>query len=313
MSCASPVLLTRKGENFYGKVYNEDLHRPCGRCPQCKKRRVSDWVLRMVEEEKVSSSAFFVTLTYSQMKVPITKNGFMTCHYPDVQKFFKRLRKLQSKYYATNSITIPAGFPTKLRYYAVSEYGSSKTYGRPHYHIILFNLVDPDFIPKAWIDPVDGKLIGNVHCGKVTRASIAYTTKYIDKESRIPIHKRDDREPERSYMSKGIGKNFLTPQMVAYFKADIHRLYHTDETGKKIALPRYYRERIFNDDERLKQNHYIARKLEEDEQKEIRDFKAKYKKTIQKAPEFNYWVWKASNTINEYKTFYYNQLEKRKL
>lgn len=53
-------------------------------------------------------------------------------------------------------------------------------------------------------------------------------------------------------MSKGLGKNYLTPQMIAYHKADpVERVCCTTYDGKKLSMPRYYKERIFNNDERL--------------------------------------------------------------
>ena len=106
---------------------------PCGKCPVCKMRRVNTWVFRMEEEMKVSSSAYFVTLTYDTVTVPITDRGYMTLDKRDFQLFMKRLRKLSAN---------------KLKYYAAGEYG--ELYQRPHYHLILFNLEDVNMIKETW-------------------------------------------------------------------------------------------------------------------------------------------------------------------
>ena len=37
---------------------------PCGKCGACLKRAISDWTLRLKQEMKVSSAAYFTTLTY---------------------------------------------------------------------------------------------------------------------------------------------------------------------------------------------------------------------------------------------------------
>lgn len=149
----------------------------------------------------------------------------------DVQKFFKRLRKINTE---------------KLKYYAVGEYGGKTM--RPHYHIILFN-ADIATIQLAWC--LDNKPIGNVHYGEVGGASVGYTLKYMMKPTKIPMHKNDDRTKEFSLMSKRLGENYITPQMIDYHHADMTgRLCMTIEDGKKIAMPRYYKNKIYDENQR---------------------------------------------------------------
>jgi len=146
----------------------------------------------------------------------------MTLKKRDLQLFFKRLRKLNKE---------------KIKYYACGEYGGKTM--RPHYHIILFN-ADQETIEKAWT-------LGHIHIGTCTIASVGYTLKYVSKDAKIPMHSRDDREPESSLMSKKMGDNYLTPQMIKYHKADLlNRMYCTIEDGKKIAMPRYYKDKIYS-------------------------------------------------------------------
>lgn len=153
---------------------------PCGKCPMCVKRRVSQWSFRLMQEEKVSSSAHFITLTYDTPYMPLTDRGFMSLCRRDVQLFFKRLRKRNQN---------------KLRYYIVGEYGGRTN--RPHYHAILFN-ADLATISPAWDR-------GHVHFGTVSGASVGYTLKYMSKRKKIPMHANDDRVPEFALMSKGLG------------------------------------------------------------------------------------------------------------
>lgn len=181
----------------------------------------------------MSSSASFITLTYDTKTVPITSKGWMTLRKRDWQLFMKRLRKLETN---------------KLKYYAVGEYGDKNK--RPHFHAILFNVSDNDNIQKAWEQ-------GEIHIGAVSGASIAYTTKYIDKEKRIPEHKNDDRQREFSLMSKGLGANYLTPAMTKYHQADITRMY-VDKEGTKLAMPRYYRDKIYTEAQKKAQKNYIV-------------------------------------------------------
>lgn len=178
--CLTPLHITNRKEQTRNTV-------PCGKCPECIARRISGWSKRLLTEGMHSSSAYFITLTYDTYSVPITEKGFMQIDKKDLQKFFKRLRKLHNK----------KRYLRSLKYFAVGEYGG-RTY-RPHYHIILFN-ADIKLIDQAW--SLDGKPIGSLHYGDVSGASIGYCFKYLSKPSRIPLHVNDDRQKEFTLMSK---------------------------------------------------------------------------------------------------------------
>lgn len=214
------------------------------------KRRVSGWSFRLMKEGERSESALFVTLTYDTEHVPITKKGYMNLSKTDLQKFFKRLRKLNDG---------------KIKYYAVGEYGTGKY--RPHYHIILFN-ANIETIERAWA--LDNKKIGEIHVGQVTEASIGYTLKYVSKPKRIPLHANDDRLKEFALMSKGMGKNYLTENMVKWHKNDvINRMYVPIKDGKKISMPRYYKEKIYTIQEKKSISTMMQAIAQKQEQEEI--------------------------------------------
>lgn len=218
--CITPLLVkTRMGEK---------VPVPCGKCPKCKGRRTSGWSFRLIKEEESSSSSYFVTLTYDTDNVPITPKGWMTLNKKHVQLFFKKLRRRNPF--------------NKLVYYVCGEYGSQKK--RPHYHVILFNVEHVKTIQDSWS-------YGSVDVGTVTGASVGYTLKYISKPSKIPLHKNDDRLKEFSLMSKGIGKRYITDSMRAWHKADLAgRCYINIGDGKKAGMPRYYKDRIYTEQER---------------------------------------------------------------
>lgn len=243
MACDSPFYITVKWQS-------EQIPCPCGRCPPCQKQRVSQWGFRLRKQEELSHSAFFVTLTFDTTNVPISGRGFMTLCKGEYQKFMKRLRKLTPKNDA------------KISYYACGEYGT-KNY-RPHYHAIIFNASEEN-IAKAWQK-------GEIHIGKVSGASIAYTLKYINKGKIIPMHRNDDRLPEFSLMSKGMGANYLTEQMVSYHKADLSRAYVTLPDGVKIALPRYYKNKMYNESERKQQAHICKIRAAENDHRNRNDY-----------------------------------------
>lgn len=256
--CLTPLTL----KNRYTDEY---VQAPCSKCPECRARRASAWSFRLRQEDKIAVSSLFITLTYDTLHVPITEKKRMTLDRSDskgdLPKFFKRLRKAHGH----NS-------GISLKYYAVGEYGG--TTQRPHYHIILFNadinlMVDhtdkkrleatgydgqTEVIIKQWSNGKRGKKyspLGHGTVGKCTPASVGYTLKYISKPKTIPAYKGDDRKPEHSTMSKRLGVNYLTKSMVKWHKADIvNRMYCIIEDGKKISMPRYYKDKLYNDDER---------------------------------------------------------------
>ena len=245
---------------------------PCGKCENCKKRRVSNWSFRLMQEDKVSSSSYFLTLTYEPDSCPISKAGYMDLRKSDLQRFFKRLRKCHGN----------SGSP--LKYYAVGEYGGATM--RPHYHIILFNtdlrlLIGEKYAGyvKRKLIQLDGKTpyrcdawafkkggpIGHITVGQVSEASVGYTMKYISKPSRVPMHRNDDRTPEFGLMSKRLGENYLTKAMCAWHKADMNNpQYCMIQDGKKIALPRYYKNKILNEQEQKALAAYNAKKALEE-------------------------------------------------
>lgn len=212
---------------------HDNIPVPCGKCPECKARRISGWSFRLMNEFKRASSGYFITLTYDTKHVPISRNGFMELRKRDVQLFFKRLRKAH---------TAADTFNNPIKYYAAGEYGGKTK--RPHYHIILFN-AKLELIQPSWD-------LGQIHYGEVNEASVGYTLKYISKMSKFPMHRNDDRQPEFSLMSKRLGFNYLTPQMIKWHNDDPNnRMYCNIEDGKKISMPRYYKEKIYDEHTRI--------------------------------------------------------------
>lgn len=209
---------------------------PCGRCPMCLKRRAAGWAFRLQQEMKYADTALFVTLTYDTRFIPITRQGKFTLEKSDIQNFIKRLRWntiQQAK--ASKRAILP------IKYFAVGEYGSDNF--RPHYHIILFNS-DHTEVLKSWKDVDTDNPLGNVHFGTVTPASIAYTLKYMLKSGR-KFKKSDLRKPEFQLMSKKLGYSYLNAKTQLWHTQTQGRMYLTTEQGQKVAMPRYYKEKLF--------------------------------------------------------------------
>lgn len=239
--CLTPYKLRRKHKSVLGSVVREV---PCGKCKHCLLRRQRGWTFRLLQEAKISDSCAFLTLTYEDEKLTRSNQGFPTLVKDDYQRFMKRLRK-----------NMPSGL--KLKYYSCGEYGTQTN--RPHYHSIMYNLPqsylrNSDRLNSVWQN-------GHVDIGSGTVASFTYTTKYIMKKSyghrKIYDEKtgevfEDDREPEFSLMSKGLGAAFMTPEMIKFLKDNL--VNHIKYNGDTYALPRYFKEKIYTESELIQVN-----------------------------------------------------------
>jgi len=98
----------------------------------------------------------------------------------------------------------------------------------------------------------------------------------MSKKSQIPIHQNDDRKKEFSVMSKGLGSNYITEAMIKWHKNNLEqRMYVPIENGKKIAMPRYYKDKMYNEEEKDKISKYMVKISEElllEKQKEFSSF-----------------------------------------
>lgn len=188
------------------------------------------WSFRLRKELDVSSSADFITLTYSERTLPFNCSGEVTLVKRHLQLFLKRLRKQQSKYTGG-----------KIRYYGVGEYGTLTD--RPHYHLLLFNLDSRTSPERSWN-------YGHIHHGRVSDASIHYVTKYHVNVVKDP---ESTRQVEFSSMSRrpGLGYNYVE-KVINWHRDNDYT--HVVNNGYKQAMPRYYREKIFSKMERALQS-----------------------------------------------------------
>ena len=226
------------------KLKNVDFRVPCGKCLNCQKKRRSDWSLRLYHEYLYSDSAFFITLTYDEINVPTTKEGYKTLHKKHIQDYIKRLRNDHIKYVQKHfkvSKKDVYKVSKKVRYYAVGEYGTKTR--RPHYHMLLFNYDIANLAPltNQWKNTDTNQQFGHVDIGTVSGASINYVTKYMFKDH----YSKDKRVKPFSLMSKKpiIGQAYLD-QYKNYHETS-NDLTTADGKGTVRRLPKAYLYRIF--------------------------------------------------------------------
>jgi len=193
MKCEEPFVM--KGQAF-----------PCGKCLPCLFRRRRIWAHRIMLEAAQYEANAFVTLTYSDDRLPLTSTDTPTLAPEHLRNFLKRLRKTIN--------------PVKIRFYAVGEYGDASE--RPHYHAAIFNFptcergrtrrtlgsnrpVWAGCCPKC---ELVGKQwgFGDVDLGTLETSSAQYVAGYVTKKMTTRTDPRlRGREPEFARMSNRPG------------------------------------------------------------------------------------------------------------
>ena len=205
---------------------------PCGQCIECKLERTRQWAVRIKHEASLHASNYFATFTYSDNPISL--------HYPDFQKFLKRLRKQ---------------YPG-VRYFMCGEYGEKKD--RPHFHAALFNLSLPDL--QVWKESKGNVLStsrilekiwghGFVLLGDLTFESASYVASYCTKkisgakaDSHYQVVDLDTgeisyREPEFARMSL---KPAIAKPWFEKYQTDVTNHDHVIINGREQKPPRYY-------------------------------------------------------------------------
>lgn len=265
--CLSPIRLKVENKpNPYNDV-------PCGKCYNCLQRKRAEWSLRLQNELQYSSSAFFITLTYSDEYRLDKLNDYnnheteeyvkdvCSVHKTHLQNWIKRFRKLN---------------PNGVRYYAVGEYGTKSK--RPHYHVLLFNC-KPELLEanlqKSWT-------FGGTHVGNITDASIHYVTGYVINKYIAP----NDLNPEFALMSRNPGIGSKKLEKIAEQMTNNIQPYIVSKGGYKFPIPRFYRDKIFSD-EAIEKIKTIAQGFDEKTIKEKRREYSQHNEKLSKLQKLN--------------------------
>lgn len=234
MRCLTPI--TIKNPHAHRMGASQYMEVPCRKCSICMKRRATQWMFRLQWEDKYSDTSAFMTYTYADETVPISPNGLLTLDKKHHTDFMKRLRKHVKKNYPNNP---------PLKYYMVGEYGGETE--RPHYHAILFNLpkymIDrPETIMEIWQH-------GLITADTVSNGSIAYVVGYVNKQKFFTTDDpNDDRVKEFSLMSKKLGIQFLTEERKKRMRKLLEPTIKVED-GRIMAIPDYFRKKVFNEEE----------------------------------------------------------------
>lgn len=199
----------------------------CGQCLHCLRRRASGWRLRLLDEfsyasRQEQSKCLFCTFTVR----PEFYDDFVRTPELFVRRFFDRVRKFRGH---------------SLKHWFVTERGDNTD--RLHLHGILFDCeLHHDDIERLWS-------YGYINTSPLrSGAGISYVTKYITKFA-------DDWFVDKSHKSKvfcspGIGKRYSEDSRnISFHKSEGLRPFMLAPDGSLIGMPRYYRSKIFDEDD----------------------------------------------------------------
>lgn len=206
----------------------------CGYCIECRKQKQREWRVRL-EEELRTNYAYFITLTISPegIKNLEEKTGLNWEENPNeiaskgLRLFLERVRKDTGK---------------SMRHWCITELGEDKD--RIHLHGIFFGQRSAELIKKHW-------KYGFIFIGQYCNSkSVNYMTKYMLKV--------DTKHPEFKQIvlaSPGIGSGYFNRLDWQWQKQNYKRLEvptYTFRNGTKMAMPKYYKDKIFTEEERNK-------------------------------------------------------------
>lgn len=214
----------------------------CGKCIECKKQKARQWQVRLTEDIRHNKNAYFVTYTFNDRAMisldrEIDKkldgydrdNAIVKLA---IRRYTERWRK---KYKKT------------LRHWLVTEIGGKAT-ERVHIHGIVWTNEKED-ITKIWNSAKTGPY-GFVYIGEyVNEKTINYIIKYVSK-----IDRKHKEYKQKIFTSKGIGVDYLKrldSERNEYKGKKTCETYKT-KIGLELALPIYYRNKIYNENQREK-------------------------------------------------------------
>lgn len=228
----------------------------CGKCIECRKQYARDWLIRLLEHIKIHTNGKFITLTFSNEHISeiIHKETIKRTHKETGEIQTIPIRELHG-YDKDNSTATKAirrfterwrdKFKKAPHHWLVTELGHNGT-ENIHLHGIIWTNENYQTIHKLWKYGYIWPRPDYNRPTYVNNRTIAYITKYINKQDLLHKEYR-----AKVLASHNIGANYLT-SMNAKFNQFNNRetdTTYTTSTGHKIALPTYYKKKLYTEEE----------------------------------------------------------------
>lgn len=213
----------------------------CGNCMECQKQKQHEWKIRLMEDITTYKNGKFITLTFSNESYTELANNIQLTGYPldnqiatiATRRFLERWRKTYKK---------------SIRHWLITELGHNGT-ENIHLHGIIWTDATVDEIKKTWaygyIYPRYNTWKGNY----VSEQTIQYISKYITK-----VDLKHKTYKPIILCSPGIGQCYTNKYNATTnkYKPQNTKETYTDRAGFKTALPIYWRNKIYTEEEKEK-------------------------------------------------------------
>lgn len=221
---------------------------PCGKCGSCRQNNVADWTFRLVQESKQAVTAWWICLTYADPFLVYNIESRLPELCKDhLKKFMRDLRNYQARKVWIRKGKKLVKTKLKIRFYAVGEYGED--FGRPHFHLVLWNAERQtiNYLNQIWYR-------GLIDVDLLDIGGLPYMCKYHlnplpDHDVRVKPFARMSRKP-------GIGYNYISFSRDGgyqnFMRHKTGMVNYIMSNGFKIRMPRYFRDKIFTEPQKAK-------------------------------------------------------------
>lgn len=224
----------------------------CQNCMECRKKKAREWHVRLLEDVRENTNGKFITLTFSDKQIkyivegkdtegkiiakPLTSTGYTLDNEIAtiaVRRWLERWRKKYKK---------------SLRHWMITELGHKGT-ENIHLHGIIWTDEPLEEVEKSWAYGYMWK--GKKEKGKIVNYVNGKTASYITKY----VMKIDEKHPRYKSIvltSPGIGAAYLkrADWKKNQFNGENTREFYRTSTGHKMAMPIYWRNKIYKEEER---------------------------------------------------------------
>ena len=212
----------------------------CGKCIECMRQKALQWKIRLYEELKVQTFAYYVTFSFSPQALAdlMQETQLKECNAIAgiaIRRYLERWRKKYKK---------------SQKHWFITELGKNET-ERIHLHGIVFSEfeIDKDTFERYW-------QYGNVDLGDYCNLqTINYIAKYM-----VKIDDKHKNYVPEIYCSPGIGKAYTERpliQQIHTYREKRTTTFYRFPNGTKCNLPIYYRNKLFSED--MRENLWIQK------------------------------------------------------
>lgn len=270
----------------------------CGQCLECRQQKKREWITRLTEELKHNPKAWFMTLTISPEEMKKLSEKYN----------LKEPNEIASKAHRMYLELIRKHTKKAPRHWSITELGEEK--GRIHLHGIFWG--DINILKSCW-------KFGFVFVGTfVNEKTINYITKYMLKQNPYDIHFKG-----KVLCSKGIGagyKDSINAKLINKYNGKDTKEYYLLRNGQKTALPAYYKQKLWTDEEREQlrlykdeknETYIMGEKCNSDDSETIYNLRQFYRKQSEEILKYNHKIWeKEKDERKSRKKYYVRKIER---